>query len=116
MYRESMFSHCFLCLKFYCSSSFFPAIHPILLIPFSINPVVTSCTHEFRGLPFLLRPGGLQKLFKVAFLHVTIPVQLFIPYVIKHRILNELENNQINILYTMRAPGSLRPITTIWMT
>ena len=33
-------------------------IHSMLLIPFSLTPVVTSYIHECRGLPFLLLPGG----------------------------------------------------------
>ena len=48
----------FLCLKFYFyfSSQFFPSIFSVLLIPFFLIPVVTSCTHNFRVLPFLLLP------------------------------------------------------------
>ena len=53
-----------------------------LLIPFS------SCIHEFRGLPFLLLPGGHQSknFFRqhllIDYSLVTTPVQMFISYVI----------------------------------
>ena len=33
------------------------------LIPLSLIPVVTSCIHEFRGLPFLRLPGGPHSKF-----------------------------------------------------
>ena len=41
-----------------------------LIISFSPIPVVTSCIHKFRGLSFILLPGGHHsKIFKVTFLH-----------------------------------------------
>ena len=58
MYRVSIFSR-LSCLKFYFSSPFFPD-DPFHVGYYSLSLIsgFTSCIHEFRGLPFLVLPGG----------------------------------------------------------
>ena len=59
IYRVDVFSS-------FCAKCFIFLLHSsLLLIPLSLISVVTSCIHEFRGLPFLLLPGGhYSKLFR----------------------------------------------------
>ena len=42
----------FLCLKFYFSSPFSLSIHSMLLVPFSLIPVVTPASTKFEVFPF----------------------------------------------------------------
>ena len=57
----------------------------MLLIPLSLIPVVTSCIHEFRGLPFLLLPGEqhFNCIFQIKLLIETKPI-VCLPWEILH--------------------------------
>ena len=86
--------------SFYALSKIIFLFHPSLSthskspIPSSLIRFVTFCIHEFRGLPFLpffpflhILGGHHSKilrgnLFFVHSLHVAIPLQLFVSYII----------------------------------
>ena len=75
-------SFCVKCFNVIFLLHSFRLIHSLLLIPFSLIPIATSCIHEFRELPFLLLPGGHYYKYFGGSLSSLIPHPSAVSYVI----------------------------------
>ena len=65
IYSDSWRFHIFLCIKFYFLSPPLLSTHFKSSIPLSLILVITSCIHEFWGIPILRLPVGHHfKLFR----------------------------------------------------